>query len=173
MALGFTTMQPPSRLAPTPGGGWWGQYIIDPAEAQWYVPPAPRNTTKYHLLPSDCGTTCFPGMPPACADPTPVTSGRAAALADGGNFSCGQVPVPAPPQNATRLRAGQVVEAAWSLELGEGQGVAPFVLETGNPGLDHNLALFADVYNMWAGNIFGNSPASIVCLHEVSMPTAC
>ena len=36
----------------------------------------------------------------------------------------------------------------------------------GTSSLPH--ASSSQVYNMWAGNIFGNSPASIVCLHEMS-----
>ena len=169
MALGFTTMQPPSH-APVPSGaqGWWGEYIIVGGVDQFYVPPA--NTTKYHILASDCGTVCFPGMPAACSVTLPVSSAAAAALANGGSFACSRAPHPpaANTTGATPLRKGETVEVSWSLELGDGHGVAPFVLETGDADLDYNLGLFANVYNMWAGNIFGNSPASIVCLHEMS-----
>jgi hypothetical protein len=44
------------------------------------------------------------------------------------------------------------------------------VLETGDDAFDYNMHLLSDIYNMWAGNIFGNSPAGarFVCA-EVSI----
>eukprot|EP00040_Diaphanoeca_grandis_P036193 m.229955 g.229955 ORF g.229955 m.229955 type:complete len:865 (+) comp33566_c0_seq2:111-2705(+) len=169
MALGFTTMRPPSHAQlspPVTPSDWWGFYIIDPSGAQWYVPPA--NTTKYHFLPSDCGKVCYPGMAPACTNPVPVSSATAAAYTDGGNFSCSEVPVPPFPKNTTLIKSGEVIDFSWTMTVGEGHGVTPFILKTGTEDLDYNLEVFANVYNMWAGNIFGNSPASIVCLHEMS-----
>ena len=81
-------------------------------------------------------------------------------------------PPPLPPgpgdHGATLLPANTKLHISWSLNLEDGKGVAPFVLDTGLSDFDYNIHVFADVFNMWAGNIFGNSPASIVCLHEMS-----
>lgn len=76
----------------------WGMYIIDasidPPE-QWYVPPG--NASRYHVLGPECGLVCRPGLPAACASPTPVSAAWAAALTNRGNFSCSQVPPPPSP----------------------------------------------------------------------------
>lgn len=79
-------------------------------------------------------------------------------------------PPPPPPPTAigTPLAANAVVNISWRLDLGNGRGVAPFSLSTGDDTFDDSMQVFSAVYNMWAGNIFGNSPASIVCLHEMS-----
>ena len=77
-------------------------------------------------------------------------------------------PLPSVTANATLLPANTVVSITWDMELSSGKGVSTFVLQTGDAAFDDRMHLFAAVYNMWAGNIFGNSPASIVCLHEMS-----
>jgi hypothetical protein len=88
---------------------------------------------------------------------------------------CSGEPPPPPPippsasnHGATLLTASSQINISWRLNLENGRGLAPFVLDTGIAGFDHNMESFASTFNMWAGNIFGNSPASIVCLHEMS-----
>jgi hypothetical protein len=170
LGLGYTTIRP--TLVPHSeqhtSKGWWGMFIIVDRGAQFYVPP--ENKTKYHILPTDCGTLCRIGMPAACAGPVAVSASAAAALADGGNFSCDKVPMPPPAvlPNTTALRAGQTVEVGWTMSLGQGAGVAPLTVSTGNTGLDQDMKTLSAVFNMWSGNVFGNSPASVVCLHEMS-----
>lgn len=48
------------------------------------------------------------------------------------------------------------------------QGVIPFNFSHPDPAIQATTCRIAAIFNMWAGNIFGNSPASIVCLHEMS-----
>eukprot|EP01051_Picozoa_sp_SAG22_P007699 SAG22_NODE_551_length_9178_cov_3.565371_1_plen_463_part_00 len=155
LGLGLTTVQP--ALAPPSqqhtGTGWWGRFIIVDLGAQYYVPP--ENTTKYHILPSDCGTLCHIGMPTVCSSPVAVSTSAATALVDGGNFSCAQVPIPPPAvlPNTTALRAGQTVEVGWTMTLGQGAGVAPLNVFTGDAGLDWNMKTLTAVFNMWSGNV--------------------
>ena len=178
MSLGLTTIQPPSHPPHTAGGGGtgtWGSFVICQdnqghlcGSAQYFVPPYPHNTTKHHITATMCSKTpCNREMPRPCSVTAPMSAAALASLTTGPDFSCAMVPAD-PPDRGTLLHPNVVQGMQWSLGLQEGHGVAPMVLETGDHDFDYNLHLLGDVYNMWAGNIFGNSPASIVCLHEMS-----
>ena len=177
MALGVSTITPPSR-PPVPSanvGGAWGMYIISPDAAQWYVPPSPLNTTKHHIQAAECGTTCpNTRMPATCTGSVPVSQAEADTFTTGAAFSCGVVPATNGTKtlfaNAVAVAPGTEQHIVWSLQLHQGAGIAPgnFHLSTPDKDLNYNMKMFAQVYNMFAGNIFGNSPASIVCLHEMS-----
>ena len=66
------------------------------------------------------------------------------------------------------MHAGTRQAVSWRLAAAAGEAMAPFRLRTRDAALDGTAATFAGVFNMWAGNVFGNSPASTVCLHEMS-----
>ena len=175
MALGVSTIRPPSR-PPTPPAdgrsGRWGMFIITPDQAQWYVPPYPGNGTKHHIEVAACQTVCpRVNMPPTCSGYVTVSQAQGDALATGAPFSCTVVPVGHGTSlhgAATHIARGTVHKVAWSLELHQGAGIAPLHLATPDPDLKYNMHMFAHVYNMFAGNVFGNIPASLVCLHEMS-----
>lgn len=172
MALGTTTIKPPSTVTyGSPDIGPWGSFLIaEGGSAEYYVAPFPHNTSKHHIVGGAlyCGKSCIPSMPKTCTGAAPVPAGVLAALPEGAPFSCDMVPKNATGGSGTELAANAVHRLLWTMELEDGHGVAPFVLSTGDDDFDYNMHMFADVYNMWAGNIFGNSPASIVCLHEMS-----
>jgi hypothetical protein len=50
-----------------------------------------------------------------------------------------------------QIPANQVLNITWSMQLTDGHGVAPMVLQTGDADFDYNMHLLSDVYNMWAG----------------------
>ena len=180
MAFGLTTIRPPSRAPASPNAGSpsgpWGSFAMckDSAgklcgAAQFFIPPHPHNTTKHHVTAQSCGAQCNQGMPKTCAATVGMPAAELAALPTGAEFSCAMVPLDTRAASAGTLLAAKAVHTiSWSIELGDGQGVAPFALSTGDETFDDRMQTFSSVYNMWAGNIFGNSPASIVCLHEMS-----
>ena len=71
MAIGLSTIKPPSHT-PIAASGPWGSFVICVGgtcnDVQYYIPPAPHNTTKYHINAASCGEVC-PGvnMPAACS----------------------------------------------------------------------------------------------------------
>lgn len=49
------------------------------------------------------------------------------------------------------------------------QGIVPFVFGHPDPALQRGVCQVAAAFNLWAGNMQGNSPGSVVCLHEMSL----
>ena len=173
LGLGYSTVPPAiSPPAQNAAVGWWGSFIMVCADAshcgaQYFVPPG--NQTKYHVEAASCGLICAEGMPAACSDPVKVSQAYADALTTGRAFSCSEVP--SPPSIADRLtalHAHESLEVTWTLTVEQGSGVAPLALTTGDDALDKNFNILGAIFNMWSGNILGNSPASVVCLHEMS-----
>jgi len=70
----------------------------------------------------------------------------------------------------TTVRAGQQQDVAWSLDAQPSvtTEASRLSVRTKNATFDFWLKKMTRVFNMWAGNMFGNSPASISCLHEMS-----
>ncbi|KAJ9461054.1 hypothetical protein DIPPA_19730 [Diplonema papillatum] len=88
----------------------------------------------------------------------------------GGDTSMAMGAISHSPNPATKT-AGTIEMVGWQLRVGSSEGVAAksrVVLSTGNTRNDELTANLSRTFNMWAGNTFGNSPASIVCLHEMS-----
>jgi hypothetical protein len=56
----------------------------------------------------------------------------------------------------------------WRLGLRDGGGAARFELELPDPVLTERARAFAAVHNQWCGWMFGNNPASIPALQEMS-----
>ena len=70
------------------------------------------------------------------------------------------------------VAAGDELVFEWSWQAaGEAssRGLVPFNFSLpSSTVLEAACARMASSFNMWAGNVFGNSPSSIVCLHEMS-----
>eukprot|EP00760_Papus_ankaliazontas_P036943 PhM_4_TR8409/c0_g1_i3/m.59241 len=73
----------------------------------------------------------------------------------------------------TTIRAGQKVSTAWTLQARPDlvTEAAPLQFTTDNTNFDEIVKKMARLFNMWEGNMFGNSPASVSCIHEMSFYT--
>ena len=49
------------------------------------------------------------------------------------------------------------------------QGLVSFVFSHPDPSVQRGMCQVAAAFNMWAGNVQGNSPGSVICLHEMSL----
>eukprot|EP00760_Papus_ankaliazontas_P036947 PhM_4_TR8409/c0_g1_i7/m.59230 len=75
--------------------------------------------------------------------------------------------------NDTTIRAGQKVSTAWTLQARPDlvTEAAPLQFTTDNTNFDEIVKKMARLFNMWEGNMFGNSPTGVTCIHEMSFYT--
>ena len=70
---------------------------------------------------------------------------------------------------ARAVQEGGALNMSWVWEAAPSAGLLAFNFSHPSaPDVEREAALVAARFNMLAGNVFGNSPASIVCLHEMS-----